>query len=268
MNNIYRYSGILAIGVLLILPSVAFGQNIESDSSRPSLLRIGISGLHYQVKEQLIAPIRWDGAGFGLRLSYVACSSAIDHEIELLLPAAFLSDRYEHKGYAFGVTLGYSGLLLIRPFVLGGRLSLGAQIRWNANCQIYADWDDSHLYWLNAYDIGAAIKWSKQFERQQHVSITLQVPLLAFVSRPPEYQYVDQPPLQRPSYYFETLNQNLKMTSVNEYVSFGLQADYARQVGESTILGAAWSIQYQTCKFPQATTIISNSVTFSYIIIL
>jgi hypothetical protein len=268
MNSIRWFCSFIAIVLLLFLPPAAIGQITDSSSPSPSFLHIGISGLHYQVNDQLVAPIRWDGMGFGLRLSYVASSPALDHEIELLLPASFLSDRYDHNGYAFEVSLGYSRLYLIHSSVLGGNLSMGGQVRWNAHCQFYADWDDSHLYWLNAYDVSAALRWSKEYESQQRLSITMHVPLLAFVSRPPEYQYIDQAPLQRPSYYFDTLHRDLRMTSVNEYVSLDLRADYARQVGESTILGATWSFQYKTCRFPQAVSIISNTLTFNYVIIL
>lgn len=262
------FSHIASTGLLLLLQLAASGQTTDSDSPRPSLLCIGIAGLHYQVKDQLIAPLRWDGMGCGLRLSYLASSPTLEHEFDLLLPLSFLSDRYDHKGYAFEASVGYSGLCLVHPSVLGGNLYLGGQVRWNANCQFYADWDDSHLYWLNVYDVGGALKWSRDYDSDQHVSIAMQIPLLALVSRPPDHQYIDQAPLQRPAYYFEALHQDLKMTSVNEYVSFGLKADYARQVSSGTILGATWSFHYKSCKFPQRISIISNTLTFNYIIIL
>jgi hypothetical protein len=262
------FNHVVSIGFLLFLQLAASGQTTDSDSPRPSLLRIGIAGLHYQVRDQLIAPPRWDGVGGGLRLSYLASSPSLEHEIDLLLPVSFLSDRYDHKGYAFEASIGYSGLRLIHPSVLGGNLYLGGQVKWNANCQFYADWDDSHLYWLNAYDVGAALKWSRDYDSDQHVSIAMQIPLLALVSRPPDHQYIDQAPLQRPAYYFEALHQDLRMTSVNEYVSFGLKADYARQVSSGTILGATWSFHYKSCKFPQRISIISNTLTFNYVIIL
>ena len=192
----------------------------------------------------------------------------LEHEVELLLPVSFLANRYDHKGYAFEVSVGYSALCLIHPSILGGSLYLGPQVRWTAHCQFYADWDDSHLYWLNVYDLGAAVEWTKEYDSGQHVSIAMHIPLLGLVSRPPEHQYVDQAPLQRLSYYFEALHQNLGLTSVTRYVAFDLKAEYAWQVGSSTMLGASWSFQFTTCRFPQPISIISNTLTFNYVIIL
>jgi hypothetical protein len=262
------FNHIVGVGLLLFLLSPASGQTLDSASSGSPLLRLGTAGLHCQAKDQLVAPLRWDGIGCGLRLSYLAISPTLEHEIDLLLPISFLSNRYDHKGYAFEVSVGYSRLWLIHPSVAGGSLYLGGQVRWNANCQFYADWDDSHLYWLGVYDMSPALKWRKDYNTKQQLSITIQVPLLALVSRPPDHQYIDQVPLQRLSYYFESLHKHLKMTSVNEYFSLGLKADFTTQIGERTILGATWSFKYMTCKFPQRISIISNTLTFNYLIIL
>ena len=256
------------VGLFLFLRSTVSGQTADSGSSPPSLLRIGVAGLHYQVKDQLVAPLRWDGLGFGLRFSYLAMSTAMEQEIDMLIPVSFLSNRYDHTAYAFEVSLGYSRLYVIYPSALGGNLYLGGEVRWNAHCEFYADWDDSHLYWLNVYDLAAAVQWSKDDDNGNHISIKMQIPLFAFISRPPEHQYIDQAPLQRPAYYFDALHQNMHMTSVHEYVSFGLKADYRLRVGKSTILGATWSFQYTTCKSPQTIGIISNILTFDYHIIL
>lgn len=273
MKTVFRKRALLidclaGIGLFLFLQSTVSGQAQDSGSSPPSLLRIGIAGLHYQVKDQLVAPLRWDGLGCGLRISYVDMSPAVEHEIDLLIPVSFLSNRYGHAGYAFEVCLRYSRLYSIDPSLLGGNLSLGGQVRWNAHCQFYADWDDSHLYWLNIYDIGAAIGWSKVYDEEHHLSIKMQIPLLGFISRPPDYQYIDQAPLQRPAYYFEALNRNLRMTSVGEFLSLSLNVDYSRQVSSGTILGATWSFHYTTCNFPRTISILSNTLTLNYLIIL
>lgn len=262
------FNHVVSIGLLLFLLSTASGQTSVSPSSGSPLLRIGIAGLHDQVKDHLIAPLRWDGIGGGLWLSYMVPRPTLEHEIDLLLPVSFLSNRYDHKAYAFGASLGYSRLWLMDPSVLGGNLYLGGQVRWSAHCQFYADWDDSHVYWLGVYGFSPSLKWSKGYESKQKVSITMEVPLLALVSRPPDYQYTDQPPLQRLGYYFEALHHNLKMTSVNEYVSLGLKADYSGQIGERTMLGATWLFKYTTCKFPQTLSMISNTLTINYVIIL
>jgi hypothetical protein len=58
------------------------------------------------------------------------------------------------------------------------------------------------------------------------------------------------------------------MTSVNEFVSLGLKADYTSEIGEKTKLGATWFFKYMTCRFPQRISIISNTLTFNYLIIL
>jgi hypothetical protein len=259
---------IIKIAMLFLLTSTVSAQGIDNAPFPSHYFRIGIIGLHYQVKDRLIAPLRWDGVGCGLRFSYMVDSPTMEHEIDFLLPVAFLSDRYEHKGYAWEATIGYTRLYRINPSVFGGALFLGAQFKWNANCQFYADWDDSHLYWLNVYDLGPALKWNKEYDMKHHLSVTMQLPLIALISRPPENRYVDQDDLIKFSFYLKALHENLKLTSVNEYFSFNLKGDYTFQVSEGSLLGFTWLFQYKSCRFPQSIGIISNIFIFNYIIIL
>jgi len=183
---------IICMQMLFFLVSAASGQMTDTSLFFSQKLRISLSGLHYQVKDELIVPIRWDGVGGSLGFSYLTSTKDMDQEIEFLLPVSFLTNRYDHNAYAWEVFLGYIRLYRIDPSFWGGTLYLGGQIRWNANCEFYADWDDSHLYWLNLYDLSPALKWSKDYDLKNRLSVTIQIPLLALISRPPENQYFDQ----------------------------------------------------------------------------
>jgi hypothetical protein len=253
--------------MLLCLASTVSGQSTDSTSFPSHLFRISIAGVHYQVKDQLVAPLRWDGTGGALGFSYLTSSKWLINEFNFQIPVGILSNRYDHRGYAWEINVSYTGLHKIQPSIMQGNLSLGMQIRWDANCQFYADWDDAHLYWLNVYDLGPVLKWSKDYSASW-ITISMHLPLFALFSRPPENQIFDQADLILPSYYFKTLHENLRPASVNEYISLNMKTEYMKQVNKKTILGVTWLFNYQSCRIPQNISIITNTIMFNYSIII
>ncbi len=252
--------------LVFALASAVSGQISGNVSVHSHTLGINLAGLHTQVKDELIAPIRWDGAGVGLGFSYIATARRSEHEIDFVFPVSFLSDRYDHQAYAWSVLLEYTGLRRIRSSFLKGSLYLGGSIGWNAGCQYYADWDDSHLYWLGVYHLGPSLKWSRSGGMKGHLSVAVQMPLFALVSRPPENQYFDQARLTRPGYYFEALHSDLKPVTLDDYISFTFKAEYRIRPGSGSSLGCAWIFHYSACNFPENIRLISNSIRFSYFI--
>jgi hypothetical protein len=244
--------------ILFSLVSTVSAQRTDSVSNYNHSFRISLAGLHYQVKDKLIAPIRWDGPGGSLGFSYLVGCKSLENEFSFLIPVGILSDRYDHRAYAWEASFSYTCLKKIKPSIFSGNLYPGMQIRWDANCQYYADWDDAHLYWLNVYDLGPVLKWIKNHDNRW-LTITVHLPIVALISRPSEYQYTDQADLILPSYYFKALHDNLKLTSLNEYISMNIKAEYIKQVSKKTLLGLAWLFNYQTYKEPQNISIISNA---------
>ena len=253
---------ILSLGIAIAsLPTcTASGQTAEGSPRHAHELRIVLGGSYDQVKDELIAPIRWDGPGTTFELAYLVTGEKLHQAIELQLPVSFLADRYDHKAYAFGASLRYARLSLIRRPSWGGALFLGPQVRLNANCRFYADWDDSHLYWLNAYDLGPALKWSKASASKYNLSVTVQTPLLALVSRPPAHQYFDQAHLKSFGYYLDALHSHLRLASINRYGGLSLSTEYRRQVNSKIVLGGAWMFEYEHASFPESIGIVTDTL--------
>jgi len=63
-------------------------------------------------------------------------------------------------------------------------------------------------------------------------------PLLALVSRPPEHRYYDQERL--PKELLSKPHEEMELTSVHEYISFGLRGDYTYRMSRKTTLGGIW----------------------------
>jgi len=106
------------------------------------------------------------------------------------------------------------------------------------NNQFYYIWDDSHIYWLNAYELGPAARWSQAVGSNHRLAVNSNFPLLALVSRPPEHRYYDQERL--PKELLSKPHEEMELTSVHEYISFGLRGDYTYRMSRKTTLGGIW----------------------------
>jgi hypothetical protein len=254
---------LIVVNIIVYFPTVA-GQTIPTASISEHFLKFSLPIVHNQVKDNLVAPLRWDGIGSGLGFSWLTTGPKIIHEVYLIVNVSGLKNRYKYKGYALEASLGYSLGCKLSRGVLGGILYLGPQIKWDSKINFFRDWDDSHIYWLNSYEAGPSLKWIKYYKGKQNVSLTLQIPFLAIVSRPPEYQYLDQPPLIKPSYYFKSANEDLKLATINNYFSLRLQAEYSYQTKNNNMIGGAWFFDYKACKSPRNSTLITNILMINY----
>jgi hypothetical protein len=244
--------------------STVIGQTTQDSSISGRFLKFSLPIVYNQVKENLIAPLRWNGTGSGLGFSWLMKKPKIIHEVCLFVNVSGLINRYKYKGYTFEASLGYSLNCRVNPEVLRGYLYLGPQIKWENQIMFFRDWDDSHIYWLNIYEVGPSLIWSKIYKEKQNISVAMQLPFFALVSRPPEYQYIDQPPLNESSYYFKSLNEDLRLVTVNRYYSFGLQTEYSYQIKNGNMIGVAWFFNYKACNFPRNTTLVTNILMINY----
>jgi hypothetical protein len=252
-------------GIMVSSISEVFGQSSNDHIKYGNFLKVGIPIVHNQVKDNLVAPLKWDGTGSGLGISYMSTGLRVIHEVSLIMSASGLKNRYKYTGYALEVSLGYTLSCMVIPAVWGGTIYLGPQIRWDGKTNFFRDWDDSHIYWFSAYEFGPSLKLSKDYKEKQNVLFTMQLPFVALVSRPPENQYIDQPPLIKPSYYFKSLNKDLRLITLNNYFSFRLQADYSYQIKSGNVIRGSWLFDYKSCKIPRNTTIVTNIVMINYI---
>jgi hypothetical protein len=252
------------IGIMVFRITEIFGQSSNDPVNQGNFLKVGIPIVHNQVKDNLVAPLKWDGMGSGLGITYMSTELRVIHEVSLIMSVSGLKNRYKYTGYALEVSLGYILSCMVIPAVWGGTIYLGPQIKWNGKTNFFRDWDDSHIYWFTAYEFGPSLKWSKDYKEKQNILFTMQLPFVALVSRPPENQYIDQPPLIKPSYYFKSLNKDLKLVTLNNYFSLRLQADYSYKIKGCNMIGGSWLFDYKSCKIPRNTTIVTNIMMINY----
>jgi hypothetical protein len=250
--------------IMVFSISEVIGQSSNNPVNHGNFLKVGIPIVHDQVKDNLVAPLKWDGMGSGLNISCMSTGPRVIYEVSLIMSVSGLKNRYKHTGYALEVSLGYTISCMVNPAVWGGTFYLGPQIRWDGKTNFFRDWDDSHIYWFTAYEFGPSLKWSKDYKENQNILFTMQLPFVALVSRPPENQYIDQPPLIKPSYYFNSLNKDLRLVTLNNYFSFRLQADYSYEIKSGNMIGGSWLFDFKSCKIPRNTTTVTNIMMINY----
>ena len=250
---------ILLIFAIAIFITVTVTAQRNISLSKPiKEFSINLGGVFYQLRENIIAPLRWEGFGFNLDLSYSIIAKKGLHNIELGIPVAFPNNRYDHSSIVTEINLSYGYLYKIASNESFGKLYLGGMIDWSFNFQYYLNWDDSHIYWLNAYELRPAFRWSNVLGDKHQFAANFNFPLLALVSRPSEYRYIDQERLPRK--VFSMPHEEMKFTSIHKYLSFGLLCEYMYQINEKFALGASYLLNYKSFSEPQPITIFSNSL--------
>ncbi len=84
-----------------------------------------------------------------------------------------MQNRYDHEALILVQEIRLSWLKKINVFEHYGKFSGGVCIPLQMNNLFWASWDDAHLYWLTAYDMGAAFQWQKQiFSNKQAFDYT------------------------------------------------------------------------------------------------
>ena len=234
---------IISLAIAILITVSVNGQDENPNSNLNHQFGISLGGIHYQVRDDIIAPLRWDGFGIIGSFSYTIISDKGRHNIDLRVPYASVSNRYEHKGKALEGNLGYCYMRLIARNRSYGQIHLGGLIDWNYNLQFYDIWDDSHAYWLNVYELGPSIRWSKDIDDKHLLAVNFNFSLLALASRPPKYRYYDQ---ERTNELLSKPHEQMDLTSLHEYKSFGLSCEYLYQISDKTAIGLSYLFYYKS----------------------
>lgn len=253
MNLIKKLTTSL-VAIFLITP--VFGQLDNSVLKPIHQLGIALGGINYQVKDDIVAPLRWDGFGFIGGFSYTITGDEGLHNVEFQVPYAPLTNRYEYTGFAIGINLFYRYLQKISKTNSDSRLYIGGMVDWNNNLLLPETWDDSHLYWLNVYEIGPSVKWNKRIQNKHQFSINFDFPLLAFVSRPPKHRYYDQ---EKASELLTKTHESMVFASLNKYKAIKFATHYSRKVNNKIELNFSYVLNYKTYSKPEQIIVISNT---------
>ncbi|AKU91641.1 hypothetical protein [Vulgatibacter incomptus] len=232
------------IGVLVL----TFAQASAAASDH---LAVGVGPSHLQLRDELLRPFRWDGFGAALRFGYERRGEDVRHEADLKLPIAFVSNRYGAGGADLDLRLRYDLRFSIDGLGEAGLLLVGARAQWNQAMQVYYDWDEEHLYWMNAYELGPSAAYEWQASPAHRLSASLALPVVALASRPELRRYNKIDDFENVGFYFAAPNRGLRLTSLHEYVSLEAAIAWSWRISDGTRLDLAYELAYRRYARPE-----------------
>ncbi len=245
------------MGFILGLCSICGTLRAEPSPKATHQIGLAVGAVHNQVRDDILAPLRWDGPGLVIDLWYRFENRSGRHQLELSAPFSFPTNRYDHPAWTWELYAGYSYLHKVAQSNKAGTVLVGALIDWRATGQEYYSWDVSHVYWLNAYELGPTALWRRPFGKNHALAARLDFPLVALVSRPPLHRYNDE---ESDGYWFAHMNDNLTLTSLHEYISVTAKLDYDWRVHERVIVGMMYRFHFTTFSEPVRFSTLSHNL--------
>ncbi len=258
VKNMHKKLIVFVIAVLLTTTVEAKDTHHFPEPTRQ--IGFGLGGVHYQIRDDILAPLRWEGAGVLLNVSYLFHSKIGYQEITMRIPVAIIANRYDHRGFCDELNIRYDLITKMTDDESPRQVHFGGMLEGSLNHQLYLSWDDSHIYWLTTYTAGPVVRWSRAISQGQNLAVRFSFPLLALVSRPPEHRYYDQGPMNKVGYWFSKPHEDMRLTSVHEYISLDLKCDYNRQLSQKTMLSISFHSSYETDSKPQRIRLFTNSL--------
>lgn len=262
METTVTYKFLVLIFLVLMLQTALSAQEYGMITVPGHEICLGLGVLNYQVKDEIVAPLNWSGPGVAGSLSYSFIGKNGIHELDLGAPFGFISNRYGHQASTFEIKANYAYLRRLRSSRIPGQIYLGSYAGWNQHIQEYKDWDITHLYWLNAFEIGASVCWKHEWASRHDIRLKIRLPLLAMVSRPGIYRYYASKTL--PDEIWVKPFQNMQMTSLHQYFSCINTVGYNFRLNQKLSIGAEWKFAFKTCQFPEQITIINHQLSVSF----
>jgi hypothetical protein len=211
-------------------------------------LAAGLS--HQQLRDDALGELRWQGPAGALALGWARDGQKIDQTLGLELGGGAVYNRYGHPGIVLASRVDYG---LFTP----GALSIGGMATWELDEQYIYSWDLEHLYWINAWQLGPRVRWSGEIARHA-VGASVGVPVVALVSRAPEFRYTKIGELTSPLYHLVEPQRYLKLGTWNRYQALDLELTAA--LTADTAL--TWTAQYRGVARPVRSDLLAFSLAF------
>lgn len=173
-----------------------------------------------QIREDLIAPLRWVGPGFGVSAAHDYRAASWDTSARLRAAFAYVSERY-----------GSSNVLLLPAVDLAahfghaarpGSVDLGVWLGLHQVLGYYVAWDDSYLYWFSTTGLGPSARLTLD-TLPRPVEVELRAPLVALVSRPPRRRVYRVDNLVSVGFLLGRFADDPQLTSVHELQAAALR---------------------------------------------
>lgn len=249
-----RALALAAVLVALLVPCAPFSSRAQAEPPAHALA-VGLGLSLTQLREDLVAPIRFVGpsAALGAEYAYAARSFDVLGRFRWSFGVAF--DRYDTTSFIvlpslFGAMRGHVADTGWRPLRVGGALALREVLAY------LEPWNDSHFYFIGVTSLGPSAALSPRITDARELALELTIPVIAFVSRPPRYPTRDASNLVSLWHWHDRWADEPRLTSVHEFVSLTLRAEYRRRDGAFHI--APWAeLELDTVSFPERATRLS-----------
>lgn len=253
----------LWIGVACLCPALSLAHplparaQVREETARRGVragVRIGLSFGWDQAREDLLAPITWSGPGVGIRLSWRGQDRAVGHAFDFLLPFSLYENRFGHRGFGLGIEVDYGySIALFEMKELGG-LSVGGRIRWDLHDGYYQSWDEEHAYWLSTLSLGPRLLWASSGGR--NLRLTVDMPLLAGVARPPRHRLNKTDPLTKVSFHLFDMQRHMRWTAIPGLTA--VRAGLSLPIRRESAFMVAYEIDYVSYGEPDRVVTLSH----------
>ncbi len=163
-----------------MLPFAALAQVPQANN-----FSVSLQPLHLQQLERLISGKRSSGIGIMLSPTWQRNTARGTHQLKIDLGYASPKTSFEEGATAtwlnFALEHSYS-----RPIaeVGGMAMQLGSLLRADYRLGYYPVWDDSHMYWSNAFGAGFTTSINRSVHDRKFYYVNVKMPLLGGISRP------------------------------------------------------------------------------------
>lgn len=203
--------------------SDVLSETVQKSADSNHYLGVLLSGGIGSYREDLVVPISFDGPTFALGGQYSRQTEHTSLQLRLNLSVALLKNRFSHEAYAASLELRPSWTKRIWSGMPDKQIWFGIALPMQMRNLFWDSWDDSHLYWLTTYSFALVGEYHTRLPRLGNTVIRLDMPIIGFVSRPPEYRYKKQEALNHFSYHLSAPNKSFVFKGIWGYQSPMLQ---------------------------------------------
>jgi len=246
-----------------LFSSASHGQTGQEAGARTHYLGFLVGGGIASYREDLLVPISFDGPEFFLGGKYTAESERTCLQARLRMSVALLKNRFSHEAYAAALDLRPSWTKLMRGSGHNSQLWLGMALPMRMTNLFINSWDESHLYWLTTHSLAVVAEYRTRLPRLGNSIIRVDLPMFGLVSRPPEYRYRKQEPLNHFSYHFSAPNKAFSLKSIWRYQAPQLQI-MIRRDSRRPLMNLGLELSLDHCSEPKPVWGLNTRLLFSY----
>ena len=222
----------------------------EDAFSGPHTLGWRLGAGFVQLREELLAPLRWNGIDGSLGLEYSYQDRGHRHAVSLGVSLGYAENRFGDPAVDLLLEGDYTYQARLARFHGVGALWLGATLRYTMDWQYYLSWDQEHLYWLTTWDLGPSVAWEPACRNRHRLWFEFDFPLLALASRPPRHRDYKIGALDDAAYHFQKTNEQLTLAGPDRYNALRFKADYLYRVSAKTAIGVRYELSYRSDREP------------------